>query len=397
VCDRPAPAAPAACTDADLAEVVRRHGHAFVDTHRVCASGWRALDAIAACRTPALGGHVEVCDRCGASRAVYHSCRNRHCPKCQKLASARWLEARMTELLPIEYFHVVFTLPHEINTFAQADPRRVYSLLFHAAAQTLLCFGADPKHLGALVGVTAILHTWGQNLSQHVHLHCIVTGGGLSPDANRWIHARKGYLFPVRALSRVFRGKYLDGLRRCVRRGELPEDLRPLIRDLERKDWLVYAKPAFAGPEQVLRYLGRYTHRIAISNERIIAVDDRTVTFHWRDYRDDNRTKVMTLDAGEFLRRFLLHVLPSGFTRIRHFGLFANRGRRDRLSLCRSLLELPPPDTQEPSTTTRALIERLTGIDISRCPVCQEGTMRLDQRLPPASGRLPSAALHHPP
>jgi len=335
-------------------------------------------------------GHRETCNRCGATRAVYHSCRNRHCPKCQTLAKERWIQDRRAELLPVPYFHVVFTLPPALNRLAQHEPRVIYHLLFQAAAETLQTFARDPQHLGGDLGITAILHTWGQNLSQHIHLHCLVTGGALAPEGAQWIPSHPHFLFPVRALSRVFRAKYLDALQQAFDQRQLPTephdpDLLPALR---HQPWVVYAKQPFAGPEQVLQYLGRYTHRIALSNDRILDFRDGVVRFRWRDYRDANRKKVMTLPAEELLRRFLLHVLPSGFMRIRHFGLLANRHRKQKLQRCRALLGQPPPP--EPAReTAHAMVKRLTGLDLSVCPFCQEGTMRITATLTPGA---PSAA-----
>jgi hypothetical protein len=368
----------------ELADIVRVHGGDVRLAKALAPVQHRALRAIESCRTAALGGHRETCDRCGASRAVYHSCRNRHCPKCQTLAKERWVEARRAELLPVPYFHVVFTLPHELNRLAQHQPREVYQLLFAAAAQTLQTFGRDPKHLGGEIGLTAILHTWGQNLSQHIHLHCLVTGGALAPDGSRWIPSHKRFLFPVRALSQVFRAKYLDALQAAFEKRRLPsgEQDRELLRELRRKPWVVYAKPPFAGPESVLQYLGRYTHRVAISNHRIVDFRDGVVHFRWRDYRDGDRCKVMVLPGQEFLRRFLLHVLPSGFMRIRHFGLLANRHRKPKLERCRELLGHPPPSERTPETVA-AIVERLTGLNLSVCPFCQQGTMHITATLVP--------------
>jgi len=353
-----------------LATIVRAHGEALRRSHRLASVQHRALRAIETCRTPALGGHLERCDRCGATRAVYHSCRNRHCPQCQTLAQTRWVDARCAELLPIPYFHMVFTLPHALNPLAQQSPRLVY---------TLQTFARDPRHLGGELGITAVLHTWGQNLGQHIHLHCVVTGGALAPDGSRWIPARRRFLFPVRALSKVFRGKYLAALHAARARGSLPADLDTghLMRALHGTPWVVYAKPPFGGPAQVLAYLGRYTHRIAISNQRILALHDGQVSFRWRDYADRDRSKVMLLSAEEFLRRFLLHVVPAGFQRIRHFGLLANRRRTPALSRCRELLHAPAPPPPPPRETAVAIVHRLTGRDLTQCLVCHEGTLRV--------------------
>jgi hypothetical protein len=369
----------------ELADIVRLHGGDVRCAQTLASVQLRALRAIETCRTPALGGHRETCDRCGASRAVYHSCRNRHCPKCQILAKERWLEARQAELLPVPYFHLVFTLPHELNRLAQHRPRVIYNLLFGAAASTLQTFGRDPKHLGGEIGITAILHTWGQNLGQHIHLHCLVTGGALAADDSQWIPSHPRYLFPVRALSPVFRARFLARLERAFEKQHLSSDgldLQALFAALHEKPWVVYSKRPFAGPESVLQYLGRYTHRIAISNARLLELRNGVVRFRWRDYRDADRNKVMTLPANEFLRRFLLHVLPSGFMRIRHFGLLANRYRKPKLERCRTLLIAPPPP-EKPTENLAAMMERLTGKDLTACPFCEQGTMRVMGRLVP--------------
>jgi len=378
----------------EVAAIFRAHGARFRQTHALSRAQRRAMRAIETCRTAALGGHRDTCDACGAERIAYNSCRNRHCPKCQTLAKERWLDARRAELLPVEYFHLVFTLPHALNPLAQGNPRLLYTLLFRATAATLATFAHDPRHLGGELGVTAILHTWGQNLSQHLHLHCVVTGGALALDGSRWIPVKAGFLFPVRALAKVFRGKFLDALRRAGEAGQLvfTGSLAPLaepaafadwLGPLRRQDWVVYAKRPFAGPEQVLEYLSRYTHRVAISNERLVGLDDGIVRFRWRDYADGDRLKVMALEAEEFIRRFLLHVVPDGFVRIRHFGLLANRTRHAKLARCRRLLAQPPAPTTPDTESVRALMLRLTGLDIERCPVCQRGRLRVTEILPP--------------
>lgn len=387
----------------ELADIVRAYGAAYRRTHVVTPAQGMALRAIEQCRTATLGGHVEGCDACGARRVAYNSCRNRHCPKCQASARAKWVAAQQSLLLPIEYFHVVFTLPHALNAIARVNQRRIYALLFRTAAATLQCFARDPRHLGAELGVTAVLHTWGQNLSQHVHLHCVVTGGGLSADGQRWVSARQGFLFPVRALSKVFRGKFLAGLRKLRARGLLlfAGDSATLadeqvwmawIRALGATEWVVYAKPPFGGPERVLKYLGRYTHRIAIVNQRIISIDDDVVCFRWKDYADHNRVKAMALSAEEFLRRFLLHVVPSGFMRIRHFGLLANRHRAIKLTRCRTLLD-PATPTEPDSfndTADRTLAPTLsTTTEPQICPVCGGGPLRIVELLTPLRGIPP--------
>ena len=371
----------------ELADIVRADGDAYRRTHRLAPVQSRALRAIATCRTAARGGHRETCDRCGAVRVSYNSCRNRHCPKCQTLTKERWLAARKADLLPIPYFHVVFTLPHDLNALAQGNPRVIYALLFRAAADTLLAFGRDPRHLGGTLGITAILHTWGQTLTQHLHLHCLVTGGALAADSAQWIGWRPSFLFPVRALATVFRAKYLAGLAQAFDAGQLTfaGGTSPLadrctftgfLGGLRAVPWVVYAKRPFAGPEPVLDYLGRYTHRVALSNHRLVDHAEGRVRFRWRDYADHDRVKVMTLETNEFLRRFLLHVVPRGFMRIRHFGLLANRTRRDRLRQCWDLLgQPPPPDVAPPAAAV--LLLRLTGADLARCPVCGEGHMQI--------------------
>jgi putative transposase/transposase-like zinc-binding protein len=394
------PAAPALSIAVDpvprveLADIVRAYGAAYEQTHVLSHAQRRALHAIALCRTPALGGHRAVCEACGAEQIAYNSCRNRHCPKCQRVATERWLDARRRELLPIEYFHVVFTLPHELNPLAQSHPHLVYRLLFQAASSTLLRFGRDPQHLGGLLGITAVLHTWSQNLGQHIHVHCIVTGGALAPDGSRWLPARSGFLFPVRALSQVFRGTYLAGLQRAFDRGEVhltgslapfaePAAFAAWLTTLRRQAWVVYCKPPFAGPEHVLAYLGRYTHRVALSNNRLVALDDDRVRFRWRDYADGNRLKIMELEASEFLRRFLLHVVPDGFVRIRHFGLLANHRRAANLARCRTLLAQAPPPPRLSPESVRDLMLRITGIDIDLCPICRQGSLRRRETLLP--------------
>jgi len=380
----------------EIADIFRAHGAAYRHAHALARPQRRAMQAIETCRTAALGGHRETCDTCGAERIAYNSCRNRHCPKCQTLAKERWLAARRAELLPVEYFHVVFPLPHALNALAQGNPRVLYTLLFRAVAATLTTFGRDPRHLGGDVGGTAILHTWGQNLSQHLHLHCVVPGGALAQDGARWIAAPPGFLFPVRALARVFRGKYLQALHRAFTAGRLrfagalaaladPEAFATWLRDLRRHDWVVYAKRPFAGPTQLLEYLGRYTHRVAISNERLVSHTDGVVRFRWRDYADGDRVKIMTLAAEEFIRRFLLHVVPGGFVRIRHFGFLANRTRRAKLARCRALLAQPPAPAASAIESVAALMRRLTGIDIDRCPVCQQGQLHVTEILAPTS------------
>jgi Putative transposase/Transposase zinc-binding domain len=339
----------------EVADIIQAQGNRFVDCHRrqLSYQQLKVLRAIARCRTAALGGHVDACPRCGHKAISYNSCRNRHCPKCQAQARQRWLAAREQELLGVPYFHVVFTLPHELIPLCQRNPRILYDLLFRASAATMLEVAANPKHLGAEIGFLSILHTWGQNLLLHPHVHCVIPAGGLSADHTRWIHPKYSFFLPVKVLSRVFRGKFIAGLKRAFRKKRIhfpgamavldePSRFAAFLRKLFRQDWVVYAKPAFGGAPQVLRYLGRYTHRIAISNHRLLAFDGERVTFRWKDYARGNKQRRMTLSATEFLRRFLQHVLPRGFVRIRHFGFLANSCRTARLSVARRLLAITP-------------------------------------------------------
>jgi len=346
------------------------------------------MRAIEVCRTAVLGGHKDQCDYCGHLEISYNSCRNRHCPKCQTLRKEKWIEARTEDLLPIEYFHVVFTLPSELNPLVSMNRKVLYDLLFRSVSETLTKLSNDPKQLGAEIGSICILHTWGQNLMDHPHIHCIVTGGGLASDKNRWVSCRKRFFIPVRVLSALFKGKFLDLLKKCFKSGALafsdqighlkpPEDFEQFRRQLYRKKWVVYCKPPVDGVQGVLQYLGRYTHRVAISNNRILKIRNGLVSFLWRDYADHNRQKTMTLKAEEFIRRFLLHVLPSRFVRIRHFGLLANRKRKETIALCRKILgevKIPTKQHRRKETWQEQLF-RICGIDVTLCPVCQKGRM----------------------
>ncbi|HEV6965138.1 IS91 family transposase [Roseateles sp.] len=341
----------------EVADIFRLHGPAWRQAQRghLSLGQLKVMSAIEQCRSAALGGHVLRCDGCGTDQVSYNSCRNRHCPKCQASAAQRWLEARSADLLPVEYYHVVFTLPAPIAEIAYANKAAVYGLLFDIAAETLLTIGGDPKHLGARLGVTLVLHTWGSALTHHPHVHGIVPGGGLAPDGQHWIACRRGFFLPVRVLSRLFRRRFLEALQQAHHEGRLQffgehaalADAGSFARwlvPLRQCEWVVYAKRPFAGPEAVLAYLSRYTHRVAISNSRLVSLDQRGVTFRWKDYRAKGRTryKTMTLGADEFMRRFLLHVLPGGFHRIRHYGLLANCSRSANLALVRQLLQVPP-------------------------------------------------------
>jgi len=372
----------------ELADIVRAHGAAFRAAHRLCGVQHRALRAIERCRTAALGGEIRQCDTCGTKRYVYHSCRNRHCPKCQTRAKERWLAARRAELLPVPYYHLVFTLPHELNALAQGNARELYAMLFSAAAQTLTDFGRNPRWLGGEIAATLVLHTWGQTLTQHLHVHCLIAAGALS-ETGAWVRSPRGFLFPVKALSAVFRGKFLAALAEAFARWRLAlsgataalgesSRQRALLAALRAKPWVVYAKRPFAGPEQVLDYLGRYTHRTAISNERLVSLDASNVRFRYKDYAHGAERRVMSLEPVEFLRRYSLHVLPRGFNRIRHYGLLANRSKRARLAKARAALKAPAPvqPTAAPESVP-AFWQRVAGIDIERCPHCQRGTLRL--------------------
>lgn len=370
----------------EVADVVREYGAEYLRTRKLSRRHLRTLREIALCRTAVLGGHVDRCDECGYERISYNSCRNRHCPKCGSLAKERWLRARTEELLPIPYFHIVFTLPDDLNALALINQREIYTLLFQAAGETLLQLGGDTRHLGAEVGVIAVLHTWGQNLMDHPHVHCIVSGGGLSEDGTRWIGSRENFFIPVRVLSRVFRGKLLEELRKAYHGGRLKcigrakelehqENFQGLVNGLYNKEWVVYAKRPFGGPEQVLNYLGRYTHRVAISNHRLVGMGDGKVSFRWRDYRDHDREKIMTLDASEFLRRFLLHVLPDGMCKLRYYGFLSNRKRKERLQKCRKLLNMAEPAREHETMTWQEMLLELKGIDVTLCPSCHKGKM----------------------
>ena len=346
----------------DVADIFRAHGPAWrlAQAGHLSLGQLKVMSAIEACRTAELGGHVERCEDCDHTQIAYNSCRNRHCPKCQGAAAPRWLEARQAELLPLAYYHVVFTLPAQIGDIAYQNKAVVYDILFKAASETLLTIAADPKHLGARIGLTAVLHTWGSALTHHPHVHCIVPGGGLSPDGQRWISCRPQFFLPVRVLSRLFRRLFLDRLAEAHADGRLAffgtlagladrATFTARLSPLRRAEWVVYAKRPFAGPESVLAYLARYTHRVAISNSRLVSLDERGVTFRWKDYRADGqaRHKLMTLAPGEFIRRFLIHVLPAGFHRIRHYGLFANTARAANLTKARALLQVPPPSAAD--------------------------------------------------
>jgi hypothetical protein len=386
----------------EVADIVREYGEAFRTTHHVSHEQEKVLQAIAQCRTAALGGHVEACESCGVEQICYNSCRNRHCPKCQGSARAKWLAAEQALLLPVPSCHVVFTLPQLLNPLLRVNQRALYNLLFQAAARTLRQFARDPNHLGAELGITAVLHTWGQTLTEHVHVHCIVTGGGLTAEGTQWRPSPPRFLFAVQALSQVFRGKYLAGLRRLRATHRLhfvgesaalaaDEAWTAFLRQLQERPWVVYAQPPWGGPEQVLQYLSRYVHRVAISNARLVSVGDGVVRFRYKDYAAGGTTKVMQLPAEEFLRRFLLHVVPPHFVRIRHFGLLANRTRQEKLARCRQLLAVVAAaatailPTQNEATPGAGAEQAPSAL----CPACGVGRMRLLAVLAPHGGHPP--------
>lgn len=364
------------------------------DTQTLSCQQRRVIRDIIQCRTAALGGHVEQCTKCGHQQMAYNSCRNRHCPKCRAAARKEWMQERAAELLPVQYFHVVFTLPEQLSGLALQNKRVIYGLLFRAASQTLLQIAADPKRLGAAIGFLAVLHTWGQTLQHHPHLHCVIPGGGLSPDRSRWVSCRKGFFLPVKVLSRLFRGKFVAYLRAANEQGRLAfhgqskhlaegDQFASLLKEVSKLEWVVYAKPPFGGPLQVLKYLARYTHRVAISNQRLVGLSEGQVTFRWKDYADGNAVKEMTLDVREFTRRFLLHILPRGFVRIRHYGFLANRCRSERLDCCRRLLaeSANQAASLEPANITPD--QHDSDRESELCPVCREGRMKILKMLEP--------------
>jgi hypothetical protein len=383
----------------EVADVFRRYGAAYRGQHGASMSTAqrRVMTAIEVCRTAALGGHLEQCDQCGHERNCFNSCRDRHCPKCQSLARAQWIEDRQSELLEVPYFHVVFTMPEEVAAIAFQNKRAIYDILFRVTAETLTTIAADPKHLGAQIGFFAVLHSWGQNLLFHPHLHCVVPGGGSSPDGQRWVSCRPDFFLHVRVLSRLFRRLFLESLKKAFDCGKLhffgalerlrepPAFARHLARAKD-SEWVVYAKRPFAGPQQVLDYVGRYTHRVALSNNRLLDIENDQVRFQWKDYRHHDQIKTMTLSADEFIRRFLLHVLPEGFQRIRYYGFLANRNRQEKLAECRRLLgmQLPIQQTNEAQSEKdyRDRYEELTGRSLRQCPQCKQGRMVKVQILP---------------
>ncbi len=379
----------------EVADILSRHASNY--PYLLSREQARVLCALQVCRTAHLGGHLERCDSCGDERPAYNSCRDRHCPKCQSLARAQWVAKQKADLLPVPYFHLVFTMPGELTELTQQNQQVLYDILFQTMASTLTTIGADPKHLGAEIGFLAVLHTWGQTLQAHPHLHCIVPGGGLSLDGKKWVSRGEEFFLPVKVLSRLYRGRFVSALRTAYEQGELefhgqlehlakPKMFNRLLRKLSAKEWVVYAKRPFGGPEQVLEYVGRYTHRVAISNHRLIKQEDGKVSFGYKDYRrskDGEKAvqSIMVLEANEFIRRFLLHVLPRGFVRIRRYGILANRKREAKLTRCRELLEAAPPALVE-ALSWQESYEKLTGSSLNSCRKCEQGKMEVIKVLP---------------
>ncbi|MBU3101864.1 IS91 family transposase [Clostridium sp. DSM 17811] len=378
----------------EIQDIFNQYGDEYRRNHQLPLNILKTMIDIEACRTEELGGHVDECDECGHVRVSYNSCRNRHCPKCQTLAKERWLEKRKEDLLPVGYFHVVFTIPEELNYITLTNQKEMYSILFKSVSETLLELSGDKKYLGAEIGFMAILHTWGQNLMNHPHLHCIVPSGGLTLDGNRWINSKKDFFIPVKVLSRKFRGKFLFYFKRAYYSNSLKyttgiEELtkkhvfQSFIDKLYKKEWIVYCRPPFGSAEYVLEYLGRYTHRVAISNHRIINLENGYVTFKWRDYKDHNKEKFMTLKVDEFIRRFFMHVLPRKFVKIRHYGILSNRNRPTKLQKCKELTGAVENKNQilEVKLSTAELLLKLTGIDINICSCCGKGKMITKEKL----------------
>jgi hypothetical protein len=386
----------------EVADVFRAHGTNYRQTHEMPLRHLRVMRAIEVCRTAVLGGHVDECDHCGSLTISYNSCRNRHCPKCQCLDKERWLEARKKDLIPVKYFHVVFTLPEPLRPLVLRNQKLLYQILFRASSDTLKELTRDPKHLGADIGFISLLHTWSQSLMDHPHLHCIVTAGGLSPDGKRWIPCKEDFFLPVKVLSRLFRGKFLAYLKNAYDKGQIAfpgqiahlkqhHALKALLTTLYGQEWNVYCKPSFRNAETLMEYLGRYTHRVAISNDRLVKIEGDQVTFKYRDRNDNNQIKLMTLDAAEFIRRFLLHILPDGFVKIRHYGIFSTRNRKTKLAQCMALfgVRYPDQDQEKHRMPWEELLESITGVDPRICPYCGKGRMIRKQVLNLSTLALP--------
>lgn len=386
----------------EIQDIFNKYGGEYKKVHNLPLRVLKTIRAIERCRTSEMGGHVDECDACGHKRISYDSCRDRHCPKCQTLAKEKWVEARKKDLLPIGYFHVVFTIPQELNYITLTNQKEMYSILFKAASETLLELGKDKKYLGAEIGIVSILHTWGQNLVNHPHLHCVVPSGGLNFEGTRWINSKKKFFIPVKVLSRKFRGKFLyylkehyysNSLKYTSGIDELKEKhlFQAFVNRLYEKEWVVYCKAPFKNAENVLEYLARYTHRVAISNNRILSIENGYVSFKWRDYRDKNKEKVMKLTAEEFIRRFIMHILPTRFVKIRHYGILSNRNKSTKLRKCKRLTGAKQNRIEdvEKKLTTAELLFKVTGKDISVCPCCKKGKMILRQTLTPKNYTVP--------
>lgn len=378
----------------ELQDILSEHGEEYCRNHKLPFNVIKVINDIISCRTAELGGHIDECEDCGHKRISYNSCRNRHCPKCQTLAKEKWLLERKKDLLAVSYFHIVFTIPEELNFLTLTNQKEMYSILFKATSETLLELSKEPKYLGAEIGFTTILHTWGQNLMHHPHIHCVVPSGGLSIDNSRWINSKKDFFIPVRVLSRKFRGKFLYYLKKeyysnpklkfinAIGDLKYKHVFRAFIDRLYKKEWVVYCKPPFGSSEHVLEYLGRYTHRVAISNNRIVFCDNGLVVFKWRDYKDKNKEKFMTVTVEEFIRRFIMHILPRKFVKIRHYGILSNRNRLTKLKKCKMILKVTVPTDAEAKLNTTELILKLIGIDINVCPCCK-GKMSTKRNLEP--------------
>jgi hypothetical protein len=367
----------------EIQDIFQKYGEEYRNKHKLTLVQHKAMSAIQKCRTSHLGGHIDLCESCGSTQVSYNSCRNRHCPKCQTLSKERWVENQKSNLLNVGYFHVVFTIPDTLNLLAYQNQKELYTLLFKSVAETLAELASDKKYLGAKLGFTSVLHTWGQNLMHHPHIHCIVPSGGLS-STGKWVNSRKKFFIPVKVLSRKFRGKFLYNLKQLNIDNKLEfhgsqkylsinNEFENLISSLYSKEWIVYCKPPFKDASCIVEYLGRYTHRVAISNHRIVSIENGNVLFKWRDYKDNSKCKLMTVSADEFIRRFLIHVLPSGFVKIRHYGLLGNRNKNTKLNICKQLTNTPILIKDKSSTLQ--LIQRLIGKDLSKCPHCGLGKL----------------------
>jgi hypothetical protein len=370
----------------EVADIFREFGPRYRQAHKLTKQMHKVMNSIERCRTSALGGHVDECTNCGHIRISYNSCRNRHCPKCQGLAREKWLLARERDLLPVGYFHIVFTIPSDLNALALQNQKELYNLLFKASSETLMELANDPKYLGAEIGHISILHTWGQNLIDHPHVHSIVPAGGLSLNGERWIHTRKNFFIPVKVISRVYRGKFMAYFKEVCQKGKIRfegqlnkltnlNELKDLIDHLYKKEWVVYCKEPFSNPMRVMEYLGRYTHRVAISNERIVKITNEKVSFKWKDYADENKNKVMTIDGEEFIRRFLLHVLPLNFVKIRHYGILSNRNRKTKLKKSQNIFGVNRDPLEIKQLSWKEVLLQVKGIDVRICPICCQGKM----------------------